>query len=76
LTVTDEELLDIGMVKFGREGCAKFMAGIKEHNPEGKTHLCRLSARQLLGEMKKEAIDQWFYCCAMEIKLAEMEGNS
>jgi len=76
MITTDEELLDIAMVKFGREGYAKFQGGIREHNPEGKTHLCRLSPRQILQEMKKEALDQWFYCCAMEIKLQEMEAAS
>ncbi len=67
--ITDEELLEIGMAAFGREGYAKFVAGIREHNPEGKTHLCRLSARQILGQMKQEAIDQWFYAVALEAKL-------
>jgi len=74
-TTTDEQLLEIAMAAFGREGYAKFQKGISEHNPEGKTHLCRLSPRQILHEMKKEALDQWFYCCAMEIKLAETEGG-
>ena len=69
--IKDEELLDIGLAAFGREGYAKFVAGIREHNPEGKTHLCRLSARKIVGEMKKEAIDQWFYACALESKLQE-----
>ncbi len=72
-TVNDEQLLDIGLANFAQEGCAKFMAGIAEHNPDGVTPLCRLSARDILYQQKQEVIDSWFYLCAMEIKLAELE---
>ena len=70
---TDEQLLEIGMAKFGKEAVAKFLAGMAEHNPNGNKHLCRLSARQLLEQQKYEIIDQWFYICALEQKLNEGE---
>ena len=66
---TDEQLLAIGLAKFGREASAKFQAGIQEHNPNGDRHLCRLDAKTILEQMKAEAIDQWFYACALEQKL-------
>jgi len=73
---TDEELRDIVLAKFKDEAFAKFTQGIREHNPEGLTHLCRLSAMQLVGEMKKEAIDQFSYACALEEVLNNEGGNS
>lgn len=71
--ISDEQLLDIGLARFEREGAAKFRAGIEEHNPAGTTPLCRLTARALLRQQKQEVIDAWFYLCALEIKLTEME---
>ena len=64
--LTDEQLREAALAKFQSEAFAKFTAGIEEHNPEGLTHLCRLKPLQLVGEMKMEAIDQFFYACALE----------
>jgi len=73
--LTDEQLREAALAKFQSEAFAKFTAGIEEHNPEGLTHLCRLKPLQLVGEMKKEAIDQFFYACALEEVLKNESGN-
>ena len=66
---TDTELLALGLRKFQVEAEVKFIAGIQEHNPDGDRHLCRLEPLKIVQQMKQEAIDQWFYCCALEQKL-------
>jgi hypothetical protein len=62
---TDEQLRDKWLAKFQSEAHAKFTAGIKEHNPDGTKGIGRMTVEQLAAEMKNEAIDQYFYACAL-----------
>ena len=62
---TDEELRDKWLAQFQIEAYDKFTAGIKEHNPDGSRGLARLTVEQLAQCMKEEAIDQYFYACAL-----------
>lgn len=69
-TTTDEQLRDKWLAEFQAEGYAKFTAGIKEHNPDGTKGIGRMTIEQLAREMKNEAIDQYFYACALEDGIA------
>ena len=62
---TDEQLRDKWLARFQAEAPAKFTAGIKEHNPAGDKGMARMTVRQLAEAMKDEAIDQYFYACAL-----------
>jgi len=62
---TDEQLRDKWLARFQAEGGAKFTAGIEEHNPAGDKGMARMTSRQLAEAMKDEAIDQYFYACAL-----------
>ena len=62
---TDEQLRDKWLARFQAEAHAKFTAGIKEHNPDGSRGMARMTVRQLAEAMKDEAIDQYFYACAL-----------
>jgi hypothetical protein len=62
---TDEQLRDKWLASFQAEAHAKFTAGIEEHNPAGDKGMARMTSRQLAEAMKDEAIDQYFYACAM-----------
>jgi len=62
---TDEQLRDKWLARFQSEAHAKFTAGIKEHNPDGDKGMARMTVRQLAEAMKDEAIDQYFYACAL-----------
>lgn len=75
MTTTDEVLRDRWLAKFQAEAHAKFTAGIREHNPDGSKGMARMSLEQLAREMKNEAIDQYFYACAL-IEGIERRGNS
>ena len=62
---TDEQLRDKWLARFQVEAWAKFTAGIEEHNPDGDKGMARMTVRQLAEAMKDEAIDQYFYACAL-----------
>ena len=62
---TDEQLRDKWLARFQIEAHAKFTAGIEEHNPAGDKGMARMTSRQLAEAMKDEAIDQYFYACAL-----------
>jgi len=62
---TDEQLRDKWLAMFQAEAHAKFTAGIREHNPDGDKGMARMTVEQLAAEMKNEAIDQYFYACAL-----------
>ena len=72
-TTTDEQLRDKWLARFQVEGRAKFTAGIEEHNPAGDKGMARMTVRQLAEAMKDEAIDQYFYACAL-VEATEREG--
>ena len=74
-TTTDEQLRDKWLAEFQAEGYAKFTAGIKEHNPDGTKGIGRMTIEQLAREMKNEAIDQYFYACALEDGIARRANS-
>lgn len=65
MVTTDEKLRDKWLAKFQAEAHSKFTAGIKEHNPDGSRGIGRMTPEQLAREMLNEAIDQYFYACAL-----------
>jgi len=62
---TDEALRDKWLAQFQTEAHAKFTAGIEEHNPDGSRGMARMTSRQLAEAMREEAIDLYFYACAL-----------
>ena len=62
---TDEQLRDKWLARFQAEAHAKFTAGIEEHNPDGDRGMARMTSRQLALAMREEAIDLYFYACAL-----------
>ena len=63
--MTDEQLRDEWLKKFQILAYSKFTAGIKEHNPDGTKGMARMTPEQIAKEMMNEAIDQFFYACAL-----------
>jgi len=72
---TDEQLRDKWLAEFQVEAHAKFTAGIEEHNPDGTKGIGRMTVEQLAREMKNEAIDQYFYACALERGIARRANS-
>ena len=62
---TDEQLRDEWLKKFQILAYNKFTAGVKEHNPDGTKGMARMTPEQIAKEMMNEAIDQFFYACAL-----------
>jgi hypothetical protein len=69
--VTDEEILEEALERFAKEARRKFMAGIREHNPDGSRGLARMTLEQKIQSCREEVIDLWFYLNAMEEKCRE-----
>jgi len=68
---TDEELRDEWLKKFKILAYNKFTAGIKEHNPDGRKGMARMSTEDIAIELMNEAIDQYFYACALQERLKQ-----
>ena len=68
---TDEEILEQALARFATEAREKFLAGIREHNPDGSRGLARMTLEQKIQSCKEEVIDLWFYLNAMEEKCRE-----
>ena len=66
--MTDEEIMEQALERFAKEAREKFMAGIREHNPDGSRGLSRMTLEQKLRSCREEVIDLWFYLNAMEEK--------
>ncbi len=41
--MTDEEIMEQALERFAKEAREKFMAGIREHNPDGSRGLSRMT---------------------------------
>ena len=66
----DEELMEEALEAFRWEARNKFLAGIREHNPDGTRGLARMDLDQKIQAIKDEIIDLWFYLAALEKDLA------
>ena len=66
--MTDEEIMEQALERFAKEAREKFMAGIREHNPDGSRGLARMTLEQKLRSCREEVMDLWFYLNAMEEK--------
>ena len=66
--MTDEEIMEQALERFAKEAREKFMAGIREHNPDGSRGLSRMTLEQKLRRCREEVMDLWFYLNAMEEK--------
>ena len=64
--MTDDEMMENALAKFADEARSKFMAGIREHNPNGDKGLSRMRLLQKIDSCKEEVIDLWFYLYAIE----------
>ena len=62
----DEEMMENALAKFTDEARTKFMAGIREHNPDGTKGLSRMRLLSKIDACKEEVIDLWFYLYAIE----------
>jgi len=72
--MTDEQIMEQALERFAKEAREKFMAGIREHNPDGSRGLSRMTLEQKLRSCREEVMDLWFYLNAMEEK-NEKEKN-
>ena len=66
--MTDEEIMEQALERFAKEAREKFMAGIREHNPDGSRGLSRMTLEQKIRSCREEVMDLWFYLNAMEEK--------
>ena len=66
--MTDEGIMEQALDRFAKEAREKFMAGIREHNPDGSRGLSRMTLEQKLRSCREEVMDLWFYLNAMEEK--------
>ena len=64
--ILDKNLMTRGIEEFKKDAKSKFLAGIKEHNPDGTKGMCMMTMRDRVGSAKEEVIDLWFYLCALE----------
>ena len=69
--MTDKEIMEQALERFAKEAREKFMAGIREHNPDGSRGLSRMTLEQKLRSCREEVMDLWFYVNAMEEKCRE-----
>ena len=65
---TDKEILEEALARFATEAREKFLAGIREHNPDGSRGLSRMTLEQKLRSCREEVMELWFYLNAMEEK--------
>lgn len=66
MTYPDKELMEESLAKFDVQARSKFLAGIREHNPDGDRGLSRMSNDQIIAACREEIIDLWFYLSALE----------
>jgi hypothetical protein len=62
----DEEIMEDALEQFQFLARNKFMAGIREHNPDGSKGLSKMTLLQKIDSAKDEVMDLWFYLYAME----------
>ena len=63
---SDIELMKGALEKFQNEAEGKFLAGIREHNPDGSKGLSRMHILQKITALQEELIDAWYYCYSIE----------
>lgn len=71
----DEEIMEDALEQFQFLARNKFMAGIREHNPDGSNGLSRMTLLQKVDSAKDEVMDLWFYLYAIEQKLLNFRGE-
>lgn len=64
--VNDTELMEKALKEFQDRAKSKFLAGIKEHNPDGDKGMCRMGFEDRIQSAKEEVIDLWFYLTSLE----------
>jgi len=62
----DGRLMSAALLRFNQLAGPKFLAGMREHNPDGSQPL---TGRDTLAELEKEWMDGWFYIQATREKL-------
>ena len=62
----DLDLMEEALEKFLIQAKDKFIAGIKEHNPDGTKGLSRMEVRDKIKAIQEEIFDLWFYVYAIE----------
>ena len=66
--MNDEEIMNKALKRFAEDARKKFIAGVREHNPDGTKGLCGLTLEQKLRSCREEVIDLWFYLYVIEEK--------
>lgn len=64
--ILDKNLMTRALEEFKKNAKSKFLAGIKEHNPDGTKGMCMMTMKDRVSSAKEEVIDLWFYLCAIE----------
>ena len=64
--MSDLDLMEEALEEFLIEAKDKFIAGVKEHNPDGTKGLSRMEVRDKIKAIKEEIFDLWFYVYAIE----------
>lgn len=67
----DEELMEDALEKFQFEARAKFLKGIREHNPDGTQGLSKMHILQKVDACREEIIDLFFYLHAIEQEILD-----
>ena len=65
--MTDEQIRDKGLRQFQLRALKKFNAGIKEHNPDGRHGMARMTPLERIRAAQEEVMDLWFYLYVEEI---------
>ena len=62
----DAKLMEEALDEFQERAREKFLAGIHEHNPDGKKGMCKMDFEGRIKGAKEEVIDLWFYLTSLE----------
>jgi hypothetical protein len=62
----DYEFMEKALSEFNKRAREKFVAGIKEHNPNGTKGMCKMDFEDRIKCAKEEVIDLWFYLTLMD----------
>jgi|13_taG_2_1085334.scaffolds.fasta_scaffold67246_3 hypothetical protein len=73
--MTDEQIRDKGLQQFQLRAAKKFNDGIKEHNPDGRKGMARMTPLERIRAAQEEVMDLWFYLYVEEISCMGFFNN-
>lgn len=71
----DLQLMVHALEQFNKKAEKKFIAGIKEHNSDGKHGMHLMDIEKSLEAVQEEVIDLWFYIITLKSKIKELSNE-